>query len=62
MLLDDMFRRIGPNHIAPLRIALIELLDVLFGDQVREQRAELLAKQVEGVKSVSNKIDVKPNS
>ena len=27
-----------------------------------KQRAEMLAKQVEGVKSVSNKIDVKPNS
>lgn len=27
-----------------------------------KQRAEMLARQVEGVKSVSNKIDVKPNS
>lgn len=27
-----------------------------------KQRAEMLAKQVEGVKSVSNKIEVKPNS
>ena len=27
-----------------------------------KQRAEMLAKQVEGVKSVSNKIDVKPKS